>query len=347
MKPAKLLTRDEFREGVFARDGYKCVMCKSSGKLDAHHIIERRLYTAPDEFGGYFMENGVSVCEPCHLKCEQTVITVEELREACNIQRVVLPEHLYEDQRYDKWGNVILPNGQRMRGDLFYDESVQKVLGQAGVLDLFTNRVKYNRTYHVPWSPGMHDDDRMMPLPLPFVGKRVIVSTKWDGENTTIYPDYLHARSIDGRGHPSRAWVKNFTSTFQHHIPEDWRICGENLYAEHSIRYEALPSYFLGFSVWNERNVCLSWDDTLDVFSILGVTPVDVLYDGIYDETAIKALYDEKTDWATKEGYVVRLAESFPYGAFRQSVGKFVRKGHVMHAKHHWQSQAVIPNGIV
>jgi len=34
----KLLTRDEFREGVFKRDNYKCVVCGAPAK-DAHHII--------------------------------------------------------------------------------------------------------------------------------------------------------------------------------------------------------------------------------------------------------------------------------------------------------------------
>jgi 5-methylcytosine-specific restriction endonuclease McrA len=33
----KLLTRDDFRESVFKRDGHKCVICKAPG-VDAHHI---------------------------------------------------------------------------------------------------------------------------------------------------------------------------------------------------------------------------------------------------------------------------------------------------------------------
>jgi hypothetical protein len=32
----KLLTRDEFREGVFKRDAHKCVICGEPAK-DAHH----------------------------------------------------------------------------------------------------------------------------------------------------------------------------------------------------------------------------------------------------------------------------------------------------------------------
>lgn len=57
----KLLTRDEFRNAVFARDGHRCVFCGQTaeetpeGKLDAHHIIERRLFTGENEKSGYFL----------------------------------------------------------------------------------------------------------------------------------------------------------------------------------------------------------------------------------------------------------------------------------------------------
>jgi 5-methylcytosine-specific restriction endonuclease McrA len=51
MQKHPLLTRDRFRESVLARDNHACVVCKRKGiPLDAHHIIERRLF--PD--GGYY-----------------------------------------------------------------------------------------------------------------------------------------------------------------------------------------------------------------------------------------------------------------------------------------------------
>lgn len=201
-----LLTRDCFRESVFARDNHQCVFCKKPAK-DAHHIIERRLWAD----GGYYLDNGASVCEDCHLACERTIISVEDVRIACGITKVIVPEHLYADHAIDKWGNIILNNGLRMRGELFYDESVQKVLREGNVLSLFTDYVKYPRTYHLPWSAGVNDDDRTLKDTFNFHGKRVIVTEKMDGENTTVYHDgYIHARSIDGRNHNSRNWIKNY-----------------------------------------------------------------------------------------------------------------------------------------
>jgi hypothetical protein len=77
-----LLSRDEFREGVFKRDKYKCVCCKAEGQ-DAHHIIERRLF--PD--GGYYLGNGATLCGDCHLKAEQTLISCEEIRQVAGIEK--------------------------------------------------------------------------------------------------------------------------------------------------------------------------------------------------------------------------------------------------------------------
>lgn len=326
---AKLLSRDHFRDAVFTRDAHQCVFCPAPA-VDAHHILERRLF----DDGGYYVDNGASVCGKHHLLCEQTVVSVEYVRQACHITKVVLPDHLYDDAIYDKWGNEILANGQRLRGELWHDESVQKVLQSAGLLGVFTNRVKYGRTYHLPWSEGMNDDDRMIKSTENFHGKRVIVTTKFDGENSSLYSDYFHARSVDGRHHHSRDWAKGLWASIAQDIPEDWRICGENLFAKHSIAYDSLPSYFLAFSAWNERNQCLAWDDTLEWFELLGLQHVPVLYDGIWNEKIIRGLYDAKRDWESIEGYVVRTADAFPYAQFRTHVAKFVRKNHVATGKH-------------
>jgi hypothetical protein len=338
MKKPILLSRDQFRESTFERDNHQCVFCKKPA-VDAHHIIERRLF--PDY--GYYLNNGASVCEEHHIQCETTEISVDVVREACGITKPVLPPHLYDDQPYDKWGNPVLPNGQRLRGELFFDESVQKILAKGGFLADFTHWVKYPRTYHLPWSQNMSDDDRMLDSLAAFRGKRVIVTVKMDGENTTMYSDYYHARSVDGRHHPSRSWAKGFWSTISMDIPPEWRLCCENLYAQHSIRYTDLPSYLMGFSMWNERNVCLDWNTTLEWFELLGVTPVEVLYDGIFDEDAIRKLWSAK-DWDQCEGYVMRLAEEIPYAEFRQKVGKFVRADHVRTEKHWMYGQPIEKN---
>jgi 5-methylcytosine-specific restriction endonuclease McrA len=63
--------RNAFRSAVFDRDGDACAMCGAGKRwptpLDAHHIIDRNLM--PN--GGYVVENGISLCDACHLKAEE------------------------------------------------------------------------------------------------------------------------------------------------------------------------------------------------------------------------------------------------------------------------------------
>jgi len=341
----KLLSRNDFREGVFKRDNYRCVIChKTAGEtpekeLYAHHILERRLW--PD--GGYYLENGATVCDIHHMECEMTRISVEQVREACGITHKCIPDTLYEDQLYDKWGNPMTWDGKRSIGPLFYDESVQKVLVEGGALDDFEMRVKACKTMHLKSSPGIHKDDRVMRNYQGFEGQEVVVGVKMDGENTMMYSDYIHARSIDGRGHPSRSWVKQFHAQIQGDIPERWRINGENVYAQHSIAYDSLETYFYGFAIWNEFNVRLDWDDMLMWFDLLGITPVRQLYRGPWDEKIINSLHKD-LDLTKDEGFVVTTVKGFKFSEYHQKVAKWVREGHVQTNKHWMHGQPVIPN---
>lgn len=340
---SNLLSRDDFRNSVFSRDGYRCVHCGEKA-LDAHHIMERRLFVALEEFGGYFIENGVSVCGECHLLSEQTLITPNKLRECAKIDRIILPSHLYDDQEFDKWGNIVLANKRRLKGELFYDESVQKILKEGNVLHLFDKHVKYPRTLHFEISQGRTKDDRVHHSLDQFKDKEVIISTKMDGENSTLYNDYIHARSLDSRNHPSRNWLKNFWASIRHDIAEGMRVCGENLFAKHSIKYDNLETYFYGFSVWNE-NICLSWDETLEWFQLLGIKSVPVLYRGKFSEEVIKNL-ENQLDFEKNEGFVMRISDSFSYGEFKKYMAKYVRASHVQSTVHNWMNEKMEVNSL-
>lgn len=510
-----LLSRSAFREGVFQRDGYRCVVCKAPA-VDAHHIIERRLFSD----GGYYLDNGASVCEEHHLAAESTLLSCDELRLLCGIGIVLLPPHFYcdgcgnhpidgdnyakkgsetrstlytvqssgshtvrqqrpsetlpEDMRsslqlspysrsgpsecdkerashrgrvcddtgpeanicearesvcsgapdgdgakirsisrsdrrrssperdkgrqstgeprvdsdrrisrdvdddqntsethkgtggensrtgewkysagrclnkstctkYDKWGNIIHPDGTRSPGELFHDESVQKVI--APVLHLFTWQVKYPRTHHLPWSPGTTDDDRVLSSVTQFRDQEVVVTEKMDGEQTTMYRDFIHARSLSGGSHPSRTWVRSIHGRIAHEIPEGWRVCGENLQAKHSIYYEALPSYFMVFAIFDRRGTCLSWDETEEWAALLDLHTVPVLYRGPYDKAKVTWCWTgESVHGGEQEGYVLRVARAFKASEFKTLVGKYVRADHVQTVAHNWLRQEIVPN---
>jgi RNA ligase len=212
---------------------------------------------------------------------------------------------------------------------------------------------KYPKTYHFYWSkPDPHGNDRVHPNVDHFIGKEVVVSCKLDGEGSNLYRDYYHARSIDSGAHPSRTWIKAFHAQIQHQIPDGYRLCGENLQAKHSICYENLPSYFFLFGIYDDNNVCFSWDNTIEWAKKLNVCVVPILYRGIWDEQLVKSCYTGRTiidgiDCGEQEGYVVRLTDPFRYVDFTYSVSKYVRPGHVSGDTEHWSKSGYKPNKLI
>lgn len=164
-----LLDRAAFRARVFDRDKQQCVSCRAkstaSVSLNAHHIIERRLFTAEGEEGGYFVDKGATLCDDqqkhlgCHRLAEQTVLSPSRIRELAGIKTIVLPDGTY-DGEYTKWLDPILEDGRRGRGPLFYESSTQRILAEAKMLHLYTMYIRYPRTWHLPDSPGRTKDDR-------------------------------------------------------------------------------------------------------------------------------------------------------------------------------------------
>ena len=70
--------------------------------------------------------------------------------------------------------------------------------------------VKYPRTLHVPWSIGVTSDDRVLQNMDGFETQEVVVLEKLDGENTSLYKEAIHARSLSSGHNPSRTWVKRY-----------------------------------------------------------------------------------------------------------------------------------------
>jgi hypothetical protein len=214
--------------------------------------------------------------------------------------------------------------------------------------------LKYPRTFHLPTSPGLQSDDRRLSDLTPFLGRRVIVTEKIDGECTTMTPEKTYPRSPDARYHPSRDWMRAFHARRAADIPAGWRISGEYAYARHSIAYtralgNALDSYFLGFGAWDQNNVLLPWDDSLEMLELLDVRHAPVLYDGPFDDRILARLASS-IDIERQEGFVMRIADAIPYppvvaeqGRFFPSIAKWVRKDHVQ-TDDHWLLGPIVPN---
>jgi len=351
-----LLNREDFKHLVFQRDGNKCVVCGKPA-VDAHHIIDRSLWSD----GGYYLDNGVSLCEEHHIEAENTTLGTQELRELAKIKNIIYPNYLSLTEfvkDYDKWGNPILKNAKRLKGYDFNKENVQKMLKHGNVLNLFekdyeSNKPdKYGRTYHFPFSPGTTNDDRISTNYNNLCKNRIIMTEKLDGENNLILSDFgIFTRSRTDVTH--NPWSVKMWELY-YRIKDDIKgleIYGESLYAEHSIIYSGLEEYFYIFGIKDtETDMWLSWEDVEFYSQLLNIPTVPVLFKSddnfncssaflkeiILDLMKVPSKLSNDKFWITpKEGVVCRLANSFPNDMFYNSILKYVRKNHVQ-TDSHW-----------
>lgn len=137
---------------------------------------------------------------------------------------------------------------------------------------------KHPRTLHLPWSNVEDSTDKVLPSVSQFENQEVVITEKRDGKNTSLYPyGLIHARSLDGRNHPWQDVIKAEWAQKCFNLPKGWRVVGENLRAEHSIRYENLKSWLEVFTLFNESNQVLSWKDTVEWCELLDLSLVPVL----------------------------------------------------------------------
>jgi RNA ligase len=210
-------------------------------------------------------------------------------------------------------------------------------------------RYKYPRTFHLPYSPKRGSDDKVLVSDAHFQGRQVVVTEKMDGENTTLYADYLHARSIEPEWDESKSWLDRLRLTFAPALPAGWRVCGENLFYKHTIHYQGLTSLFYVYSVWDAQNHCLSWAETTECCQSWGLQAMPLIYAGRYEAAAIRRAFDQYQQAAPQlvEGFVLRLAEAFDYESFGRSVAKYVAPTFEIAPGKHWKFAAKTMNTLI
>lgn len=206
---------------------------------------------------------------------------------------------------------------------------------------------KYPKTWHLPFSEKSFSDDKRHVDDNHFQGKHVIGTIKLDGENSTLYNNHYHARSLDSNiDSEDRRWLDMLrVLKVSEKISDTMRICGENLFYQHTCKYSNLESLFYVFSIW-DNDTCLSWLDTVNICSDLGLHHVPVFYDGIYDKDAILEAfnaYKENCDIGDVEGFTIRLSNSYTYDDFKISLSKFVCSSFVLPSEH-WRHLPKIKN---
>jgi hypothetical protein len=210
---------------------------------------------------------------------------------------------------------------------------------------------KHPRIPHVPWSPGFQPRGPKPDLKLSSIARFkkqfVVITVKMDGMNSSMYNNWIHARSTEFlMRHGATDLVKSMWSKIRHDIPDGWRICGENLHAKHSIHYQNLPAFFLVHSVWDEKQRCLPWCETAEWAELLGFETVPVVYCGLYEHNIIRNLEIDKYLGDECEGWVMRLSDGFDHNGSHLCMAKYVRENHIplVDANSHWSKKPIVRN---
>lgn len=339
---SKLLSRDEFREGVFKRDNYTCVVPNCNLKaVDAHHIIERRLFTDSSEKGGYFLNNGASVCEYHHQYAAETcALQPHIVRLYSGITETVIPKSFDKNKSYDKWGIEIKRPNRKL--------------------------IKYLSTPFLPLSPGNEENDINLTDLKPFLNQPIIITIKMDGSNVCISKEGgVTARNGLTANHTSFSLLKErFANEYQDKLVPGIQIFGEWLFAKHSVHYNdnlQLQNYFQIFHVYDQnKEIFLGWNAVEKWANILNITTVPILekniYKNEYELTQAIQNHAYKVVQEGHEGIVVRITYPFPYGSFSSytttndkthwkvaMTAKYVREGHIQTGDN-WLKQKIIKN---
>jgi hypothetical protein len=252
----QLLTRDEFRTQVFARDDGRCVICKKLGTA-AHHIIERKLWSD----GGYYLDNGVTLCDPHHIEAEDGTLSCEDIRKAAGITNVCTPDDFDSSKTYNKWGQQIH---------------------------------KYPRTQHIEGSAIQDGDEDLDRVPFEQIkGRHIVVEEKIDGANSGISFSPNYELLLQSRGHyltggPRerhfnllKQWASVHESKLLDILEDKYVMYGEWMYAKHTEFYDHLPHYFMEFDILNVKTgEFLSTPRRWKMLEGLSVSSVLVLFQG-------------------------------------------------------------------
>lgn len=214
---------------------------------------------------------------------------------------------------------------------------------------------QYEKTYRI-YTPNFsvpgklvlsHSDQRAL-----LTGK-VEVTEKVDGANTGIVRGkgdkwtLQKRRGLADTGVHQQfsffwAWARaNEAKILQ--MPHNWILYGELTYSKHHIYYDALPSYFLAFDVWNGKEF-LDHDDRLDFVQKLGFKHVPVLHYG-YVEDAIEL---EKLVGPSKVSTNMVMEGVYVKNYRKQMKGKLVRPEFVkdLEDEDHWMYQPLRRNAL-
>ncbi len=186
-----------------------------------------------------------------------------------------------------------------------------------------------------------------------FLQHTLIVEEKVDGANLGISFDmdgtillqnrgaYLSLPGV-GQWKKLKQWLDPRIDSFFDILADRYILFGEWCYAKHSIYYDSLPDWFLGFDLYDKKeNKFLSISNRNSLFKQLSIVSVPFLGTGCFSLDDLKQfLFKSKVSDQISEGIYLRI----DHGNWLQQRAKLVRSSFVQAVYEHWSKTSIEPN---
>jgi hypothetical protein len=222
--------------------------------------------------------------------------------------------------------------------------------------------IKFPSTPHIIIPPGLKiRDDKLLDdhFRNELLHQPIILEEKIDGANIGIWFDpagqlYLQNRgqiltlasSVPSQFGPLKAWIASRQFHFFQILSSRYILFGEWCFAKHTVFYNRLPDYFLGFDLYDREQACFLAQSRRDQFMrALEVATVPGLFAGILGslEQLLQYLGPSRVGSDTMEGLYIRLDTTLCL-AIR---AKYVRPNFLQTDEIHWSQRKLEKNRLI
>jgi ATP-dependent RNA circularization protein (DNA/RNA ligase family) len=186
-----------------------------------------------------------------------------------------------------------------------------------------------------------------------FLQHDLVVEEKLDGANLGISFDsdgniraqnrgaYLHLPG-SGQWKKLEGWLSLRTDVLFESLTDRYILFGEWCYARHSVFYNRLPDWFLGFDIYDRQSGRFLSSERRDAFfKKIRIVKVPMIARGHFNLLELKNLMlQSKFSDKPAEGLYLRL----DHGEWLAQRAKLVRPAFIQAVKQHWSRSAIRPN---
>nr|WP_321401708.1 RNA ligase family protein [uncultured Desulfobacter sp.] len=185
---------------------------------------------------------------------------------------------------------------------------------------------------------------------------KLIVEEKIDGANLGISFDQDGTLILQNRGavlsppytgqwQKLKRWLSIHMEKLFDHLHDRYILFGEWCFAKHSIGYNKLPDYFLGFDVFDKKNdKFLSFDLRNGIFQQMNISRVPFLKKGTFSLSQLESMIGPSyLGNESSEGIYLRHDE----GNRLVQRAKIVKAGFIQTIDTHWSREPITPNRLM